>query len=445
MNPAQTMAADQSALVRSIGRWSMAALVLNGVIGSGVFVLPGTLGGSLGWASLIAWTVAAALTSTMIFSFAEVASRFSGSGGAYAFTQAAFGPFIGLQVGWLGYFVRVISAAVQANLFSTYLAGLVPWVSTRAGGIVATTLFVGFLAAINIRSVVSGARTSNVFALLKIAPLIVFGLVGVAWIATGKTVQPAVVAEAGVGVWLNALLLLMFAYGGFEAAVIPLAELKDPRRDAPFALIVGLALVTVIYLAAQLTVLATLADPDATNRPLAASARVMLGAGGAVIITLVALVSVSGWMASNMLAVPRLGMAMAERGDFPAVLARVHPRFRTPWVSILVFATGAWILANQAGLLQNLSLSAVSRLFVYGLVCAALPVFRRRDARGESGVAPALFRAPAGTVLAAIGVAASLVLAARMSMREAASMALLILAATIHWFVQHRRQHQPEG
>jgi basic amino acid/polyamine antiporter, APA family len=75
-----------------------------------------------------------------------------------------------------------------------------------------------------------------------------------------------------------------------------------------------------------------------------------------------------------MLAVPRLSMAMAERGDFPAVLARVHPTFRTPWISVIVFATLGWILANQAGLLQNLSLSAVSRLFIYGLVCGAVPV-----------------------------------------------------------------------
>jgi amino acid transporter len=417
----------------------MAALVLNGVIGSGVFVLPGTLGGSLGWASLIAWTIAAALTATMVFSFAEVASRFSGSGGAYVFTQAAFGPFIGLQIGWLSYFVRVISAAVQANLFTTYLAEFVPWASTRPGGIVANTVFIGFLAAINIRSVVSGAQTSNAFALLKLAPLVAFGILGLAWIASGKTVQHPAVDGAGLGVWLNALLLLMFAYGGFEAAVIPLAELKDPRRDAPFALILGLALVTVIYLAAQLTVLATLPDPDATNRPLAASARVMLGAGGAAVITLAALISVSGWMASNMLAVPRLGMAMAERGDFPTIFARVHPTFRTPWVSILLFAGVAWVLANQAGLLQNLSLSAVSRLFVYGLVCAALPVLRRQDARGSSAVAPALFRAPAGPLLASIGVAASIVLAARMSVREATSMGVLVALATIQWLATRRR------
>ncbi|MFN2565107.1 MAG: APC family permease [Gemmatimonadaceae bacterium] len=435
--------ADRPELVRSLGRWSIAALVLNGIIGSGVFVLPGTLGGSLGWLSLVAWAIAAGLTAAMIFCFAEVASRFSSSGGAYLFTQVAFGPFVGLLVGWLSYFVRAISAAVQANLFSTYLVEFLPWAGTRAGGVVVTTLFIGVLAAINVRSVVSGARVSNVFALVKIAPLLTFGVLGVLWIAMGKTGVAPVATDVTVGGWLQALLLLMFAYGGFEAAVMPLAEAKDPRRDAPFALLVGLALVTTVYLAAQLTVLATLPDPDATNRPLAASARVMLGAGGAAVITVAALISVYGWLATNMLAVPRLGMAMAERGDFPGFLARVHPTFRTPWISIIVFAGVSWILANQAGLLQNLSLSAVSRLFIYGLVCAALPVLRRKDARASGGVGPALFRAPIGTGLAVIGVAASIVLVTRMSVREGVTMAVLMAAASAQWLVLRRRRRRP--
>jgi APA family basic amino acid/polyamine antiporter len=434
--------ADRPALVRSLGRWSIAALVLNGIIGSGVFVLPGTVGGSLGWASLGAWAIAAAVTAAMIFCFAEVASRFSGSGGAYLFTEAAFGPFVALQVGWLSYFVRAISAAVQANLFSTYLAEFLPWAGTRAGGFVVSTFFIGLLAAINIRSVISGARVSNVFALVKITPLVAFGALGLLWIASGKTVAPSTAADPTVGTWLQALLLLMFAYGGFETAVIPLAEAKNPGRDAPFALLVGLALVTLLYLVAQLTVLATVPDPDATNRPIAASMRVMLGAGGAAIISLAALISVSGWLATNMLGVPRLSMAMAERGDFPAVLARVHPTFRTPWVSILAFAGVSWVLANQAGLLQNLSLSAVSRLFVYGLVCASLPVFRQRDARGSTEVGPARFLAPAGMAMAGIGVAASLVLVARMNLREAVTMAILVALASAQWLARRRRRRQ---
>ncbi len=424
-------------LVRSLGRWSLTGLVLNGIIGSSVFVLPGPLADRLGWMSLAAWALAAACCATMILCFAEVASRFTGTGGAYLFTRVAFGPFVGMQVGWLSYFVRAITAAVQANVFSTYLAGFWPWAGTRPGGIATTTLFIGFLAAVNVRSVMSGARVSNGFALVKIAPLLVFGIIGLIWIAGGKAVPAPIPADPSLSSWLEVLLLLMFAYGGFESAVIPLSEAKSPQRDAPFALLAGLGLVALLYLLAQLTVLATLPDPGATDRPLADSARAMLGDAGAAIITAAALISVYGWLASNMLTVPRLSMAMAERGDFPAFFARVHPVFRTPWVSILFFAAVSWTLANQAGLLQNLSLASVSRLFVYGLVCAALPVLRRKE---STGVPAPLFRAPMGAGLAVIGVAVSLALATRMNLREAATLGSTVALATAYWFVSRRRR-----
>ena len=421
-------------LVRSLGRWSLAALVLNGIIGSSVFILPGTLADRLGWMSLVAWAIAAAVCAAMILCFAEVASRFSGAGGAYLFTRVAFGGFVGLQVGWLSYFVRAITGAVQANLFTAYLAGLWPWAGTRLGGVAATTIFLGFLAAVNIRSVVSGARVSNGFALVKITPLLLFGALGIIWMASGKAAPAPLASDPSIAGWLEVLLLLMFAYGGFESAVIPLGEAKNPRRDAPFALLIGLGSAAVLYQLAQITVLVTLVEPGATERPLAESARAMLGGTGAVVISLAALISVYGWLASNLLAVPRLSMAMAEHGDFPAFFSKVHPVFRTPWVSILFFAGLSWMLANQAGLLQNLSLAAVSRLFTYGLVCAALPTLRRVDRVKPGRVPPPLFRAPMGNALAVISVLVSITLATRMNPREAVTLAVTTTLATLYWF-----------
>ena len=380
------------------------------------------------------------LSGTIILCFAEVASRFSGTGGAYLFTRVAFGEFVGMQVGWLSYFVRSITAAVQANLFATYLAEFWPWAGSRSGGLVVTGLFLGVLAAVNVRGVLSGARLSNAFALVKVTPLLVLGVLGILWSISQGSALEDTASGASFSEWLRALLLLMFAYGGFESAVIPLAEAKNPRRDAPSALLLGLSAAAVLYLAAQITVLATLSEPAITSRPLAEAARVMLGGTGAILITIAALISVYGWLSSNILAVPRLSMALAERGDFPRFFSRVHPTFRTPWVSIVFFAGLSWVLANLAGLLQNLSLAAVSRLFTYGLVCAALPVLRRKEARGVTGVAPARFRVPAGTVVAAVGIAGSLILATRMSGREAVTMALVVTLATAYWLGSGRRR-----
>ena len=380
--------------------------------------------------SLTAWLLAAVMTAVMILCFAEVASRFRIAGGAYLFTQAAFGRYVGLQIGWLAYVSRTTAGAVQANLFTTYLAEFVPWAGTRVGSIVVITVFIGFLAAVNLRSVLSGAQLSNVFATVKMTALIAFGALGLFWLA-GHGSAGASGSDVTAGSWLQMLLLLMFAFGGFESALMPLAEAKDPQRDAPFALLVGLALVTLVYVAAQLAVLATLSDPGATNRPLAASARVMLGAGGAAAISVAALISVYGWLSSNMLAVPRLTMAMAQQRDLPALFGKVHPTWRTPWVSILIYAGISWLLAVQATLLQNMTLSSVVRLFVYGLVCAALPVLRSKESR--AGVGPARFRAPAGVTLAVISVGLSLLLATRMSWREAITLGVTLALGTLHW------------
>lgn len=429
-----TASNDSPALVRTLGRWSLAALVVNGIIGTSVFILPGTLGARLGWMSLAAWALAALLSGSMILCFAEVSSRFSQAGGAYLFTQAAFGPFVGLQVGWMSYFVRAATGAVQANVFSTYLAEFWAWAGTRAGGMVTTGLFIGVLAAINVRGVRSGARVSNAFALIKVTPLLIFGGLGIIWVASGHALPSHLASDPTLGGWLRVLLLLMFAYGGFEAALIPLAEAKEPRRDAPFALLLALGTATLVYLLIQLAVLATVSDPQATDRPLAASARTMLGGGGAAVVIFIALISVYGWLASNMLSVPRLSMAMAQHGDFPAFFSRVHPVFRTPSTSILIFAALTWALANQAGLLQNLSLAAVVRLFTYGLVCAALPVLRTKDRLGHANAGPALFQAPFGKAMAVVGVAVSLTLASRMNLREAVTMSIIVTLASAYWF-----------
>ena len=175
------------------------------------------------------------------------------------------------------------------------------------------------------------------------------------------------------------ILALVFAYGGFEAALLPLGEAKNPRRDAPVALFATLGLCALLYTLVQMVVVATLPDPGAAERPLAAAAGMFLGTRGATLMALGALISVYGYLAGAMLNVPRLSYAMAEQGDLPPRFGAVHPRYRTPHVSVLVFAALTWALASVGSFLQNLSLSAVSRLLTYGAVCVALIVLRRRE------------------------------------------------------------------
>jgi amino acid transporter len=422
----------RATVLRSISRLGLTAIVLNQIIGSGIFALPGTLAAQLGWMVLPAHAIAALLALVIMLAFAEVASRFTEAGGPYLYAHVAFGRFVGLQMGWMAIFVRLLSAAVQVNLLTTYLAELWAPAGGPAGSALIAAGFLGGLTAINLLGVNQGTKVSSFLAMLKMAALLTFAGAGLVWIAAGNAVPAPVASATTSGGWLNVVMLLMFAYGGFESALIPLGESENPRRDAPWALLVSLVAVCVIYALVQIAVLATLSDPGATDRPLAAAAGAIFGRAGGVAMTFVAIVSVYGWGSAVMVAAPRLSFAMAERGDLPAIFAWVHPRWRTPWVSILAYGVLVFALSQQGGLLRNISLATVSRLLTYGLVCAALPVFRRRE-RAEAGVPPAAFRAPWGDAIALIGVTASLALVARMTSTEAVWLGGVSVVALLHW------------
>ena len=376
----------------------------------------------------------------VVAAFAEVASRFSRAGGTYLYARVAFGRFAGIEMAWLTYLVRLTAAATNANLFVIYLAEFWP----RATGPVESRLLLAVvllpLVVANYRGVRGGVWTSTAFAVAKLAPLAIFMIAGLWAMTAGYGASaPTRATEAGAGTWLGAILLLVFAYGGFESALLPLGEARNPRRDAPLALFTALGLCALIYTLVQVVVLAMLSDPAATDRPLAAAAQVFLGPVGAALMAAGALVSVYGYLAAAMVNVPRLIYAMAAEGDLPPRLAAVHPRFRTPHVSVAVFAVTVWAFAAAGGFLGNLSLSAVSRLLTYGMVSVALMVFRKRE-RGAGDVEPARFRVPAGTLVAVLGLAFSAVLALRMKQLELVVLAGTLACGLVHWVWMRSRE-----
>jgi basic amino acid/polyamine antiporter, APA family len=239
---------------------------------------------------------------------------------------------------------------------------------------------------------------------------------------------------AGTGGWLDALLLLVFAYGGFEAALMPMGEAKDPRRDAPVALFAALAAVTAVYILVQVVVVGTLEAPAGTDRPLATSARLFMGQGGAAFIAAGALVSVYGYLSGQFVSAPRLTFALAERADFPAVLASVHPRFRTPHVSIVAHALFVLALAVVASFRWNAALSAVARLLTYGVVCGSLLVLRWRHPQADA------FRLAGGRFFAVLGIAFCLVLVTRMGKGELVVLLATGTLASANWLSVRRRR-----
>jgi APA family basic amino acid/polyamine antiporter len=426
------------ALPQAIGRLALIGLVLNVTIGSSVFGLPSVIGGRLGPASPWAWVVAAAGMALVVACIAEVASRFSQAGGQYLYARAAFGRLAGIEMAWLAYLVRLTAAATNANLFVIYLGEFWPGVAGAAESRIVVALVLLPLAVANYRGVGAGLKLSNGLILAKLLPLSVFVLAGlVPLLRPWAAAAPAVPASPGT--WLEVILLLVFAYGGFEAALFPMGEAKNARRDAPLALFAGLAVCTLVYTMVQAVVVATLSDPGASPRPLAAAAQTFLGPAGATLMALGALVSVYGYLTGAMLVVPRLTYAAAEQGDLPPLLGAVHPRFRTPYVSVVVFAILAWALAAAGSFLQNLTLSAVSRLLTYGALCVALPVLRWKEQRGQGSVPPAWFRVPGGPVVPLLGLGFTAVLELRMTGRELVVLGATLAAGMLHWvWVRHR-------
>src|SRR5579862_6122143 len=228
-----------SELLRVIGRWSMVALAVNSILGSGIFGLPSVVAGLLGKLSPLAVLLAGAGMAVIIACYAEVASQFSQTGGTYLYLRHAFGRFVGIEVAWLMLLGRLTACAAAVNLLVVYLGEFWPQASEPVPRLIVMSVLVGTLAAVNYRGVGAGALVSNVSVLGKLAALALVALAGVAYLAWHPPVQLAAV-HPGAHEWLSAMLLLLFAYGGYEAALNPMGEARNPRRDAGFALFVAL-------------------------------------------------------------------------------------------------------------------------------------------------------------------------------------------------------------
>lgn len=427
--------AQPRTLVRAIGKWSLTALAVNTIIGSGIFGLPSPLAALLGALSPIAVLGIGAAMGVIVACMAEVASYFTMAGGPYLYARAAFGRFTGIQMGWMFWLFRLAAAAANANLFAIYLGVFWPQSQNPLPRFFILTALIWGLAAINFRGVQGGARTSSVFAIAKLIPLVGICVVGVTFLLVhphGVVALPPA-SSPNLSNWLKAGLLLAFSYGGFDSALAPAGEARNPKRDSAFALFAALGVCIVLYTVLQWVAVATVPDLAHSLRPLADAARTLLGPAGATIIAIGALVSTFGNVSVGALIVPRITFALAEQGDFPKFFAAIHPRFRTPYFSILAFAFLGWALALGGSFTWNVVLSAVARLFVYGAGCAALPVLRRKMP------GKALFRMPGGPWLAVLGVIICCVLLTQIDRAGLRILEATIAIAALNWLVVRKR------
>jgi amino acid transporter len=415
----------------------LAALMLNTMIGSSIFGLPSLIAAHLGKRSPAGYLVAFAGIAVIAACLAEVASQFQEAGGPYLYARSAFGPFVGIQIGWLTWLARISAASAVANLFISYLSTFVPAVKAPLARFVVIVTLLSFLAAMNYRGVSSGNRLSNLFTVTKLGLLAVFVIGGLAVLTLHPAIRvmPANV-PASAGDWFDAIILMVYSYGGFEAALFAAGEARNPRKDAPSALVIALVTATILFIAVQYVVIHTLANPAATGTPVVDSARQFLGPLGVGLVAAGTLVSTYGYLSANMLHTPRVTFAMAQHGEFPKVFAAIHPRFRTPYISIVAFAVLLTLFSAAGSFRWNAMLSAVARMFMYGSIAAALPVLRRKQPQA------AHFRLPAGVLFAALALLFSAVLVTRMHWGELAVVSVTFALGALNWFWSRRRRRQ---
>ena len=422
------MASSPHALVRTIGRWSLTALMVNSIVGVSIFKLPSDLAAKLGWLSPLSCLFAGAGILIVAGCIAEVSSCYDETGGLYLYARDALGRFAGLLVAWLTWLTRIAAPAAAANLFCTYLAKFFPAAGSRGGEILVLAALIGHLALLNYLGVRSGQRVSNFFTSVKVSFLLFFVLAGaIAWFARPALRVGFSLPSTSAHDWFTAMLLLVYAYGGFEGALFVGGETKNPKRDTPLALLSALAGVGLIYTAVQLIVVAILPHAGASSRPLADAMERFLGPIGAAAIGFAALVSAYGYLSANLMHAPRITYAMGQQGDFPSFFAKVHPRFRTPYISILIYAASVFIFAVLGNFEWNAVLSAVSRLAVYAAMAISVPVLRRRnDERAQ-------FQLPLPYFFAGAALLFSLVLLTQMGRAEFYVVGGTSAIALINW------------
>ncbi len=418
-------------LVRVIRRWDLVGIAINSIIGAGIFGLPATVFAKVGVWSLASFVVCAIGVMAIIFCFAEVASRFSGTGGPYLYARVAFGPVVGFEVGWTMWIARITAFAANCNLLVAYLAFFVPSLHAGPGRAITIGVVVLGLMLVNLVGVRNAAVVSNALSVAKLLPLLLFVVVGFFFL------QPSRLAPGPLpspGDFAVSVLLLVYAFSGFEMVVIPGGETRDPGRDVPFALISALGSVAVFYFLIQCVAIGTLPGLAASARPLADAGRLFMGPLGASVIAGGAVVSILGNLHSIMLVGARLPFAMAERRELPRGLAATHRRYHTPHVAIVVHAAIILVVTLSGTFVYAATISVIARLLSYAVTCASLPVLRR-----QAGAPAAAYRAPAGVAVAAFALVIVAWLLTHVTLGEARDSGIAILLGLVLYGLARRR------
>jgi len=386
-------------LRRDIGFFGAAFLVLNSVIGAGIFALPGKVAISAGLFSPWLFLVVGVLFLSVVLTFAELASYYENTGGPVLYAGDAFGPLVGFSTGWLIFLARMTAFAANANVMALYFASLS---DVFAGGLaraaIITVVTVGLTWA-NVLGVKDGVRTMSILTILKVVPLILMVLLGLQHV-TGETLIPG--GNFHIDDIGGTTLLLIYAYVGFETIGVTAGETRNPKRTVPVALVRTVLGTGLLYFLIVLVFISVISAEDYADATLVDVGRALAGPAGALIITLTAVFSIGGNLAGSMLAAPRVIFSLAENRLLPQWFAHINEKYSTPDRSILVMGAMALVLGLSGNFVDLAIGSSVVRLIGYIICIAALPVIRHNatpEARAQAWRLPGGYAIPIAALL----------------------------------------------
>lgn len=423
---------NNEGLKRDIGVVGLGANVINSIVGGGIFVLPAIVAARLGSASILAYLICGILIILIMLCFAETGSRITVSGGAYAYVEAAFGPFAGFLTNslfWFGF--GILSDAAIANAMADILAIKLPWLNNQVYRTLFFLIVFSGFAWVNIRGVRQGVQMVKINTLAKLIPLLV--LIAFGWFGTSSenfewTSWPSA-SDLG-----EVSLILFFAFGGGEVALNASGEIKNPKRTVPYGILVGVAIVIVLYILIQTVSQGVLGSALSNHEgaPLVAVADKLMGNFGATLIILGSAISIFGALSGDILGYPRLLFAGSRNGLLPRFLSQVHSRFATPYWAIIIYTIIVFIFSITGGFKQLAIISSAALLTIYlGVVLATIKL-RFRNHSQKDGT----FRIPGGLIIPVLALIAIIWFLSHLAGNEALGIALFLGILSVVYYIR---------
>lgn len=421
----------EEGLKRVVGVPGLTLSIVNGIIGAGIFALPAIVSIALGTFSVFAYIFCSIMLASIMLCYAEIGSRVTRSGGSYAYVEAAFGNFAGFIVNWL-YFGGwgVLGSAALMNIIADSLAVLFPVFSNPLIRGFLFFVLVAFMVLVNIRGAKQGIGFVKLITIIKLLPLLCIIIFGFSQVKAGNLhgghMPP-------LKTFSDTVLILFFAFAGFESSLGVSGEFKNPKRTVPLGIFLGGMIVLVVYMLLQIVtqgVLGTGIDAF-KDAPLAAVAEKIVGPAGAIILLVTAAISCFGCVSADVLATPRLLFAGAKDGMFPNFLGKVHPKFATPHLAVITYASLIFLFSISGGFKQLAVLASAAILLIYlAVILATIKLRRRKPATTEK-----TFRIPGGLTIPLIGIAAIIWLLTSLSKKEILSTIIFIAAICVIYMI----------